>query len=82
MKETLGTLTIALVAITTQVDHLTQGKALQMATLSAQPGTRAGENSTDAPSAFFNPNTEEQVRMHAEHRARSSHPPLLAITDD
>ena len=74
-------MTTALVAITTQVDHLTQGKASQAATISAQPGTRAGENPTAAPSAFFDPNMEEQVRMHVEHRARASHHPFLAITD-
>ena len=44
VKKTLGMLTTALAAITTQVDHLSQGKASQVATLSAQPGTRAGEN--------------------------------------
>ena len=75
VKETLVMLTSALVAITTQVDHLTHGRALQVATLSAQPGTSAGENPTAAPSAFFDPNTEE-------HRSKSSQPPLLAITND
>ena len=54
VKKTLGMLTTALAAITTQVDHLSQGKAFQAATLSAQPGTRAGENPTAAPSASLN----------------------------
>ena len=81
VKKTLGTLTTALAAITTQVDHLFQGKASKTATLSAQPGIRAGENPTAAPSASFNPNREEQIRMRVEHRARFAHPPLLATTD-
>ena len=75
-------LTTALAAITTQVDHLIHSKALQVATLSAQPGIRAGENPAATPSAFFDPNMEEQVWMHVVHQVISSHPPLLAITDD
>ena len=80
VKETCGTLTSALAAITTQVhvDNLTHDRASQVSTLSAQPGTRAGESSTAALSACFNPNMEEQVRMCVEHRSRSCHPPPLA----
>ena len=63
-------LTSALAALTTHVDHLTYGKA------------GPGENPTATPSGFFDPNTEEQVRMHVEHRVRSGHPSLLAITGD
>ena len=82
VKETFGTLMSALAAITTQVDHLTHGKASQAAPLSTQHGTRAGESSIAAPSAFFDPNLDEQVRMHIEHRSRLSQPHLLALTDD
>ena len=53
-----------------------------MATLSAQPGTRAGKTPTAAISASFNHNMEEQVRMQVDHRARTAHNPMLAITDD
>ena len=55
MKKTLRMLTTALADITTPVDHLSQGKASQAATISAQPGTSAGENSSAAPSACFDP---------------------------
>ena len=82
VKETFGTLTSALAAITTQVDNLTHNRASQAATLSVQPGTRAGESPTAAPTASFDPNTEEQVQMHIEHRSRSSHLHFLAITND
>ena len=75
VKKTLGTLTTALVAITTQIDHLSQGKASQVAIISAQPGTRAGENPTAASSASINLTMEEQVRLRVEHRARSAHTP-------
>ena len=67
MEVKKGTLTTVLAAITTQVDYLSQGKALQAVTLSAQPRTRAGENPTASPSASFNPNTGEQVRMRVKH---------------
>ena len=80
VKETLGTLTSALVAITNQIGNFTHDRALQAATLSAQPRTTAGESPTASPSAFFDPNTEEQVCMRIEHQSRSSHPPFLAIT--
>ena len=63
----------ALAAITTQVDNLTYDRASLAATLSSP---------TVAPSAFFDPNTEEQVRIRIKHRSRSFHSPLLAITDD
>ena len=82
VKKTLEMMTTALVAITTQVDHLSQGKASQAATLSAQPRTRAGENHTAAPSASFDPNMEEQVRMRVEHRASTAHTPLLTIIEE
>ena len=82
VKKTMGMLTTALAAITTQVDHLSQGKASQAATFSAQPRNRTGESPTAAPSASFDPNTEEQVRMLVEHRAGSAHLLFLAITDD
>ena len=77
VKKTLGTMTSALAAITTQVDNLslTHDRALQAATLSAQPGTRTGESPTAAPTAFFDPSMEE-------HQSRSSNPPFLAIIDD
>ena len=82
VKKTLGMLTTALATITTHVDHLSQGKASQAATISAQPGTRAGGNPIAASSASIDVNTEEQVRMRVEHRARTAHTPALAITDD
>ena len=51
VKRPLGPLTTALVTITTQVEHLSQGKA----------------NPTSASSASIDLNTEEQVRMQVEH---------------
>ena len=42
VKQTLGTLTTALVTLTTKVEELPQGKASQVDPMSAQPGTRAG----------------------------------------
>ena len=82
LKKTLGTLTTALATITTQVEHLSQGKASQVALMSAQPGTRAGGNYTAASSASIDLDTEEQVQLRVEHRARTAHTPALAITDD
>ena len=73
VKKTLGTLTTTMVAITTQGDHLSQGKALQAATISAHPRTRAGKNPTAASSASIDLNTEEQVQMRIVHRARNAH---------
>ena len=73
VKNTLGMLTTALAAITIQVDHLSQGKASQVATLSAQPRNRAGENPTAVPSASFDLNTEEQVWVRVQHRAKTAH---------
>ena len=67
VKKTMGTLTTALAAIPTQVGHLSHGKASQAGTLSAQTGNRAGESPTAAPSASFDPNTEEQVQMRVKH---------------
>ena len=67
VKKTLGMVTTALVDITTPVDYLSQGKALQAATLSAQLWTRAGENSSAAPSACFHPfqpSRSPQARCH------------------
>ena len=81
VKKAPGTLTTALAAITTQVDYLSQGKASQVATISAQLETRA-ENPTATSSASFDLNMEEQVWMRVKHRARSAHTPFLAITDD
>ena len=78
----METLTTALAAITTQVDHLSEGKASQAATLSAQPRTKAWENPTAATSASFSLNMEKQAWMHVEHRARITQTPTLAITDD
>ena len=49
VKQMMGTLTTALVTITTQVEHLSQGKALQVAPMSTQPGTRAGGNPPPLP---------------------------------
>ena len=82
VKKTQGMLITALAAITTQVDLLSQGKALQVATISAQPGTRAEENPTATPSASFHLNMAEQVQMQVEHWARTAHTPVLDITDD
>ena len=81
VKKTLGTLTIALVTITTQVEHLSHGNASQVAPISAQPGTKAGGNPTAASSASIDLNMEEHVRVRVEHRARTAHTPALAITD-
>ena len=69
VKETLGTLTAVLADITTQVDHLTHGE-LRRSALSAQPGTRAGENPSvtpsTAPSACFDPlSWDDPTQMHA-----------------
>ena len=82
VKKTLGMLTTALVPITTQVEHLSHGNASQVAAISAQPRTRAGGNPTADSSAYIDLNTEEQVWMLVEHRARTAHTPALAITDD
>ena len=49
VKKTHGTLTTALAAITIQVDHLSQGKASQAATISAQTRTRAGGGTPLSP---------------------------------
>ena len=66
VKEALGSLTSTMAAITTQVDSLTNNRASQVANLSAQPGTRAGESPTAAPSAFFDSNMGEHAQMHTE----------------
>ena len=42
VKQMLGTLTTALATMATKVDQLSQGKASQVAPLSAQPEIRAG----------------------------------------
>ena len=47
-------LNAVLADITTQVYHLTQDE-LRRQPLSAQPGTRAGENSSASPSVCFDP---------------------------
>ena len=44
VKQTLGSLTTALVMMATKVEQLSQGKASQVATWSAQPRTRAWGN--------------------------------------
>ena len=54
VKETLGMLTAAQADITTQVDRRTHGE-LHRWVLSAQPGTRAGDNPIAGPSACCNP---------------------------
>ena len=82
MRKTLGTLTAALAAITTQVDSLTNNRAPQAATLPAQPSTSAVENPTAALSAVPDPSMEEQVWIQVEQWMMSSHLPFLAITDD
>ena len=67
VKKTLGMLTTAVAAITTQVEYLSQGEALQAATMSAQPGTSAGGNPIATSSASIDLNTEKQGRMWVEH---------------
>ena len=71
VKKTLGMLTTALEANTTEVDR----PSLPRQGL-------AGGYPTAASSASIDLNTKEQVQMWVEHRARTSHPPALAITDD
>ena len=56
MKKTLGTPTTALVAITTQVDILTQDKASQVATLSAQPRNKGLGKTPVPPSTLIQRN--------------------------
>ena len=46
VKQMLGTMTTALATMATKMDQLSQGKASQVAPLSAQPRTRAGGNPT------------------------------------
>ena len=46
VKQTLGTLTAALAMMATKVEQLSQGQASQVAPMAAQPGIRAGGNST------------------------------------
>ena len=82
VKQMLGTLTTALAMITTQVEHLSQGKAPQVAPMSAQPGTRAVGNPPATSSASINLDMEQQVRNMVEHQVRTSHTPAMTITDD
>ena len=49
VRQMLGTLNTALATITTQVEYLSQGKASQVAPMSAQSGKRDGGNPTVAP---------------------------------
>ena len=67
VKQTLGTLTTAMATITTQVEHLSQGKGSQMAPMSAQPGTRTGGNPTAASSATIDLDMELHVRTMVKH---------------
>ena len=67
VKQTLGTLTTALATMATWVEQLSQGKASQVATMSAQPGTRAGGNSAATPSqmALMSAQPETRTRLGA-----------------
>ena len=78
----MGTLTIALAAITTQVDSLTNNRAPQAATLREQPSTSSVENTTATFSAVPGPCLEEQVLIQAQQWMKSSHPTFVVINDD
>ena len=70
-----GTLTTALATITTQVEHLSQAKALQAAPMSAQPATRAEGNPTAGSSTSIDPDMKQHVRTMVEHWVRTAPPP-------
>ena len=59
--KTLGNLTTALAAITTQIDHITNNRTPQVATLPVQYGTSAMVNRTATFSAVPDPGMDEQV---------------------
>ena len=67
VKKMLGTLTSALATITAQLEHLSQGKALQADPMSAQPRTRAGGNPTATCSTSINLDKEQHVWTMVEH---------------
>ena len=67
VKQMLETLTAALATITTQVEHLSQGKASQVSPMSAQPGTRAGGNPTATSNTSIDLDTEQDIWTMVEH---------------
>ena len=67
VKHMLRTLTTALATITTQVEQLCQGKASQVAPMSAQPWTRAGGNPPAISSQVALMSAQPGTRLGATH---------------
>ena len=95
VKQTLGTLTTALVTRTTRVEQLSQGKASQMARSLVSPAWDQGwgqppyhllTSGSHISLAWGQPHChldmEHQVQTMVEHRLRTAQMPALALTDD
>ena len=81
IKQMLSTFTTALAMMATKVEQLSQGHAPKVAPVSAQPGTRAGEDSTDISSTPIDLDMEQQVQTMVEHWLRTAHTPGRPMTD-